>query len=63
MAFGTYCKSLYDACIKVGHLPVERRVALDLRYVRESRAQVGGVMRLVFTEHRRVDSITTCTPS
>ena len=32
---GTDCKSLFDLCSKVGSLPDERRVALDLMDIRE----------------------------
>ena len=34
-AMGTDCKSLYDVCTRLGSLPEERRVALDLLDVKE----------------------------
>ena len=55
---GTDCKSLYDLCIKVGSLPDERRVALDLLDVREGIEEMKDQIRWVPTDHMLADAFT-----
>ena len=59
---GTDCKSLYDLCVKVGSLPDERRVALDLLDVREGIEEMKDQIRWVPTDHMLADAFTKSMP-
>ena len=59
---GTDCKSLFDLCSKVGSLPDERRVALDLMDVREGIEEMGDQIRWVPTDHMLADAFTKNMP-
>ena len=59
---GTDCKSLYDLCKKVGSIPDERRVALDLMDVREGIEEMKDQVRWVPTDHMLADSFTKNMP-
>ena len=59
---GTDCKSLYDLCVKVGSMPDERRVALDLLDVREGIEEMKDQIRWVPTDHMLADAFTKSMP-
>ena len=59
---GTDCKSLFDLCSKVGSLPDERRVALDLLDVREGIEEMKDQIRWVPTDHMLADAFTKSMP-
>ena len=59
---GTDCKSLFDLCSKVGSLPDERRVALDLLDVREGIEEIKDQIRWVPTDHMVADAFTKSMP-
>ena len=59
---GTDCKSLFDLCSKIGSLPDERRVALDLLDVREGIEELGDQIRWVPTDHMLADAFTKAMP-
>ena len=59
---GTDCKSLFDLCTKVGSLPDERRVALDLLDVREGIEEMKDQIRWVPTDHMLADAFTKSMP-
>ena len=59
---GTDCKSLFDLCVKVGSLPDERRVALDLLDVREVIEELKDQIRWVPTDHMLADAFTKSMP-
>ena len=59
---GTDCKSLFDLCGKVGSLPDERRVALDLLDVREGIEEMHDQIRWVPTDHMLADAFTKSMP-
>ena len=59
---GTDCKSLFDLCVKVGSLPDERRVALDLLDVREGIEEMKDQIRWVPTDHMLADAFTKSMP-
>ena len=59
---GTDCKSLYDLCNKVGSIPQEKRVALELMDVREGIEAFGDKIRWVPTDHMLVDCMTKFMP-
>ena len=61
-AVATDCKSLYDLCTKVGSMPEEKRVALDLLDVREGLEEYGDCIRWVPTEHMLADCLTKRMP-
>ena len=54
----TDCRSVYDLCRKVGSLPQERRVALDLLDVRESLERDGSSIRWAPTDAQPADVLT-----
>ena len=59
---GTDCKSLFDLCSKIGSLPDERRVALDLLDVREGIEEMKDQIRWVPTDHMLADGLTKSMP-
>ena len=59
---GTDCRSLYDLCQKLGSLPDERRVALDLLDVKEGIEEMSDEIRWVPTDHMLVDPFTKSMP-
>ena len=59
---GTDCKSLYDVCTKLGSIPDERRVALDLLDVKEGVEELGDQVRWVPTDHMLADAFTKSMP-
>ena len=59
---GTDCKSLYDLCTKVGSLPDDRRVALDMLDVREGIEEMKDQIRWVPTDHMLADALTKGMP-
>ena len=59
---GTDCKSLYDVCSKLGSMPDERRVALDLLDVKEGVEEFHDVVRWVPTDHMLADGLTKSMP-
>jgi hypothetical protein len=59
---GTDCKSLYDVCKKIGSLPDDRRVALDLLDVKEGIEEFGDQIRWVPTDHMLADAFTKSMP-
>jgi hypothetical protein len=59
---GTDCRSLYDLCQKLGSLPDERRVALDLLDVKEGIEEMNDEIRWVPTDHMLVDPFTKSMP-
>ena len=59
---GTDCKSLFDLCSKVGSLPDDRRVALDLLDVREGIEEMKDQIRWVPTDHMLADAFTKSMP-
>ena len=54
----TYCKSLYDTCIKPASTTKDKRVALDLLDVREGIEYFKDSIRWVPTDHMLVDCLT-----
>ncbi len=58
----TDCKSLYDLCLKVGSMPDERRVALDLLDVREGMEELKDQIRWIPTQHMLADALTKTMP-
>jgi hypothetical protein len=61
-ALGTDCKSLYDVASKIGSVPDERRVALDLLDVKEGIEEGGDIIRWVPTDHMLADCFTKSMP-
>ena len=59
---GTDCKSLFDVCTKVGSLPDERRVALDLLDIKEGVEENNDQVRWVPTDHMLADVLTKNMP-
>ena len=59
---GTDCKSLYDVATKLGSLPDERRVALDMLDVKEGVEEFGDLVRWVPTDHMLADAFTKNMP-
>ena len=59
---GTDCKSLFDLCSKVGSMPDDRRVALDLLDVREGIEEFKDQIRWVPTDHMLADAFTKTMP-